>query len=82
MNRTTFTTVAVDMALWVFSIVIGLAFDFEGAMKLVLSKRRLALLGVSSVDDFSSGTVIFVGLTEISGGLAIIVPAVLGMPLR
>ena len=79
-NRTTFTTVAVDMALWVFSIVIGLAFAFEGAMKLVLSKRRLALLGVSSVDESGSGTVIFVGLTEISGGLAIIVPAVLGMP--
>jgi hypothetical protein len=79
-NRTTVTDVAVDMALWVFSIVIGLAFAFEGAMKLVVPKKRLALLGVSSVDDFSSDTVIFVGLTEISGGLAIILPAVLGTP--
>ena len=80
MNRTTVTNVAVDVALWVLSIVIGLAVACEGAMKLVVSKSRLALLGVSSVDDFSSGTVIFVGVTEILGGLAIILPAVFGMP--
>ena len=82
MNRTTATNVEVSVALWVFSIVMGLAFAVDGAMKLVVSKKRLALRGASWVDDFSSGTVIFVGLTEITGGLAIILPAVLGIPAR
>jgi hypothetical protein len=71
-----------DVALWVFSIGMGLAFAVSGAVKLVIPKNRLALRGASWVDDFSSGTVIFVGLTEIVGGLAIVLPAVLGIPPR
>ena len=82
MNRTTATNVEVDVALWIISIGMGLAFAVAGAMKLVLSKKRLALRGASWVDDFSSGTVIFVGLTEITGGLAIIVPVLLGIASR
>lgn len=82
MNRTTATNVEVSVVLWVFSIGMGVAFAAVGAMKLVVSKRRVALRGPSWVDDFSSGTVIFVALTEITGGLAIILPAVLGSPSR
>jgi hypothetical protein len=82
MNRTTATNVVVNVALWVISIGIGLALAADGAMKLVISKKRLALRGASWVDDFSGGTVIFVGLTEITGGLAIILPAVLDIPSR
>ncbi|MCV7166140.1 DoxX family protein [Mycobacterium stomatepiae] len=50
----------------------GLVFAASGAIKLVVPKKRLALRGSSWVDDFSSGTVIFVGLTEIAGGLAML----------
>jgi hypothetical protein len=82
MNGTTATNVEVDVALWVLSIGIGVAFAASGAMKLVVSKKRLALRGTSWVADFSSGTVIFVGLTEMTGGLAITVPAVLDVPSR
>jgi uncharacterized membrane protein YphA (DoxX/SURF4 family) len=82
MNGTTAMNVEVDVALWVLSIAMGLAFAASGATKLVVSKKRLALRGESWVDDFSSGTVIFVGLTEITGGLAIILPAVLDIPCR
>jgi uncharacterized membrane protein YphA (DoxX/SURF4 family) len=82
MNGTTSTNVEVDVALWVLSIAMGLAFAGSGAMKLVVSKKRLALRGASWVDDFSSGTVIFVGLTEITGGLAIVLPVVLDIPSR
>jgi uncharacterized membrane protein YphA (DoxX/SURF4 family) len=74
--------VEVDVTLWVLSIAMGLAFAASGAMKLVVSKKRLALRGESWVDDFSSSTVIFVGLTEITGGLAIILPVVLDIPSR
>ncbi len=82
MNGTTAMNEEVDVALWVLSIAMGLAFAASGAMKLVVSKKRLALRGESWVDDFSSGTVIFVGLTEITGGLAIILPVVLDIPSR
>jgi uncharacterized membrane protein YphA (DoxX/SURF4 family) len=82
MNGTTATNVEVDVALWVLSIAMGLAFAGSGAMKLVVPKKRLALRGASWVDDFSSGTVIFVGLTEITGGLAIVLPVVLDIPSR
>jgi DoxX-like family len=82
MNRVTAANVEVDVALWVVSIGMGLAFAADGAMKLVVSKKRLALRGGSWVDDFSSGRVIFVSLTEITGGLAIVLPAALGIPSR
>jgi uncharacterized membrane protein YphA (DoxX/SURF4 family) len=82
MNGTTSTNVEVDVALWVLSIAMGLAFAGSGAMKLVVPKKRLALRGASWVHDFSSGTVIFVGLTEITGGLAIVLPVVLDIPSR
>ncbi|MCV7029944.1 DoxX family protein [Mycobacterium sherrisii] len=65
------------MVLWVVSAVIGLAFAACGVVKLVVPKRRLALRGSSWVNEFSSTTVVFVGLTEIAGGLAMLSPAVL-----
>ncbi|BBY25680.1 hypothetical protein MSTO_58850 [Mycobacterium stomatepiae] len=60
------------MPLWVVGVGMGLVFAASGAIKLVVPKKRLALRGSSWVDDFSSGTVIFVGLTEIAGGLAML----------
>ena len=70
------------MVLWFVSIGMGLAFAAVGAMKLVLSKKRLVLQGAGWIEDFSSGTVRFVGLTEMVGGLAIILPAVIDIPSR
>jgi hypothetical protein len=77
MNGTIATTVEVNVALWVVSTGMGAVFAASGAMKLVIPKKRLALRGSSWVNDFSSATVIFVGLTEIAGGLAMFLPAVL-----
>lgn len=77
MNGTAVTNVGVDVVLWVVSAVIGLAFAACGVVKLVVPKRRLALRGSSWVNEFSSTTVVFVGLTEIAGGLAMLSPAVL-----
>ena len=78
----TSTNVEVDVALWVVSMGMGLAFTAAGAMKLVLPKEHLVLRGARWVQDFSSGTVKFVGFTEMLGGLAIILPAVLDIPSR
>jgi hypothetical protein len=77
MNGTAATNVEVNVALWVVSSGIGLVFAASGAMKSVVPKKRLALRGSSWVDDFNSSTVVFVGLTEITGGLAMLSPAVL-----
>jgi hypothetical protein len=82
MNGTTATNAEVNVALWVVSIGMGLAFAAAGATKLVLSKRQLVLRGAGWVEDFSSGTVRFVGFTEMMGGLAIILLAVLDVPRR
>jgi DoxX-like family len=82
MNGMTATNVDVNMAFWVVSIGMGLAFAAAGAMKLVVSKKQLALHGARWTEDFSSVTVRFVGFTEMMGGLAIIIPAVLDIPPR
>jgi hypothetical protein len=81
MNGAGATNVQVNVALWFVSIAMGLAFAGAGVMKLVLSKKRL-VRGASWIEDFSSGTVRFVGLTEMMGGAAIILPAVTNIPSR
>jgi uncharacterized membrane protein YphA (DoxX/SURF4 family) len=82
LNGAIVANVQVDVALWVVSIGIGVALVTSGAMKLVISKRRPGTAGASWVDDFSWSTVILVGLTEMTGGLLIILPAVLDIPSR
>lgn len=68
------------MASWVISFGMGLAIAAVGAMKLVVSKEQLALRGAGWVHTLSSGTVRFVGFTELAGGLAMILPPVLDVP--
>lgn len=73
-------TVEADVALWLVSIGMGLAFIAVGAMKLLVSKEQLVQRGAGWVCDFSSGTVRFVAFTEMVGGLGMIVPVLLGSP--
>jgi hypothetical protein len=77
MNEMTGANVELNVAFWVVSTAVALVFAASGAIKLLIPKRILALRGSGWVNDFSSGTVIFVGLTEIIGGLAMLVPPVL-----
>jgi DoxX-like family len=82
MNGTTVANVQVNVALWIVSIGMGLALTLAGAMKVVVSKKHLVLLGAGWVEDFWSGTVRFVGFTELVGGLAIFLPALMVIPSR
>jgi hypothetical protein len=82
MNGTTVANVEVNVALWIVSIGMGLALTLAGAMKVVVSKKHLVLLGAGWVEDFWSGTVRFVGFTELVGGLAIFLPALMVIPSR
>ena len=82
MNGAAATNVEVNVALWIVSIGMGFAFAIAGVTKLVASKKSLTLRGASWIKDFSPRTVKFVGLTEIMGGLAIILPPVMDIPSR
>jgi hypothetical protein len=68
---------ALNVVSWIISIGLALVLAADGAMKLALSKEQLALRGAIWADDFGSGTVIFVGMTEWLGGLGMILPAAL-----
>jgi DoxX-like family len=80
MNRVLARNVEVDVAFWVVSFGMGLVIAAVGAMKLLVSKEQLALRGAGWVHTLSSGTVRFVGLTEVVGGLAMIVPPLMHVP--
>jgi len=69
-----------NVASWIVSIGLALAFAVLGAMKLALSKEHLVLRGADWADDFGPGTVRFVGMTEVLGALGMILPAVLDIP--
>jgi DoxX-like family len=71
-----------NVALWVVSIAMGVAFAAVGAMKLLVSKKRLLRRGAGWVEDFSSGAIRFVGFTELLGGLALLLPVALDAPPR
>jgi hypothetical protein len=79
-NRVVPKNVKLIVAFLVIRIGLGLAFAAVGAMKLVVSKEQLALRGAGWVDNLSSGTVRFVGLTEIAGGLGMTLPVILDVP--
>jgi hypothetical protein len=68
------------VAFWVVSFGMGLAIAAVGAMKLIVSKEQLALRGAGWVHTLRSGTVRFVGFTELVGGLAMILPPVMDVP--
>jgi protein-S-isoprenylcysteine O-methyltransferase Ste14 len=60
----------------------GFALALAGVTKLVASQKSLTLRGAGWIKRFSPGTVKFVALTEIMGGLAIILPPMLDIPSR
>jgi hypothetical protein len=74
MNGPTRTNVQVNVALWLISLGMGLAIAAAGAMKLLVSKTQLLRWGAGWVEDFGSGAIKFMGLTELLGGAAIMLP--------
>ncbi|MEE6179353.1 DoxX family protein [Mycobacterium sp. 050134] len=71
---------AMGVALLVLSTGLAAGFAAAGTMKLVLSRSQLALRGASWAADFGSGTVRFVGLTELVGAMGILVPVIVSIP--
>ena len=67
-----------SIALWIVAGVLALAFLAAGLMKVSQPKEKLAA-SMGWVDDFSPGTVKFIGTMEILGAIGLILPAATGI---
>ncbi|BAK34708.1 hypothetical protein MLP_16940 [Microlunatus phosphovorus NM-1] len=67
-----------NIALWIVAGVLALAFLAAGLMKVSQPKEKLAA-SMGWVDDFSPGTVKFIGTMEILGAIGLILPAATGI---
>lgn len=65
-----------NIALWIIASVLAAVFLMAGLMKATRPKEKLAPT-MGWVEDFSAGTVKFVGIMEILGAIGLILPAAL-----
>jgi uncharacterized membrane protein YphA (DoxX/SURF4 family) len=69
-----------NLALWIVTVVLAIAFLASGIIKLNMSKNKIKdTPGGEWVEDFSSRAVKGVGVLEILAAIGLIVPAVLGI---
>ncbi len=66
-----------DIALWVVQSILGLAFLIFGSTKAFLYEKAKA--SMSWVKDSSKNKVTFIGISELLGGLGLIVPSFTGI---
>ncbi|MCU1643001.1 MAG: DoxX family protein [Nocardia sp.] len=67
-----------NVALWIVASVLGVAFVLAGAMKSTQPKEKLAEK-MPWVQDVSTGTLRLIGITELLGGLGLVLPAWTGI---
>lgn len=67
-----------NVFLWIVQAVLAAAFGMAGLMKLTQPKDKLRPK-LPWVEDFSVGTVRFIGLVELLGALGLILPAATGI---
>ena len=65
------------IALWILQGLAAAAFVMAGLMKITSPIDELAANGMSFVNSFSEGTVRFIGISEVLGGIGLILPALL-----
>lgn len=65
--------------LWFVQVVLAVFFAAIGIMKVRGTKDQL-LLRLKWVEDFSPGTLHFIGVVEILGAIGLVLPAVKGVP--
>ncbi len=67
-----------NIALWIVAVLLAGVFLMAGAMKATRPKEKLAP-SLPWVEDFSAGTVRFIGVVEVLGAIGLILPAALGI---
>ncbi|MEM9337751.1 MAG: DoxX family protein [Bacteroidota bacterium] len=65
------------IALWVAQGLLAAAFIIGGFMKITSPIEELAANGMGFVNSFSEGTVRFIGISELLGGIGLLLPALL-----
>jgi uncharacterized membrane protein YphA (DoxX/SURF4 family) len=65
-----------NLALWIFAIVLAVAFAGSGVMKLVVPKDKLVTSGQGWAQDVSPANSRLIGLVEVLGAAELILPAV------
>ena len=69
-----------NVVLWVLQGVLAAMFLTAGLMKSTQAKDKL-VKNLPWVEDFSAGTVRFIGVMELLAAIGLIVPAVTGVPV-
>lgn len=62
-----------DIALWIASGLLAAAYVFAGINKATQPKAKLAT-SLPWTEDFSAGTIKFIGIAELLGGIGLILP--------
>lgn len=65
----------IHIALWVAQGLLAVAFILSGVMKITSPIEEIAANGMTFVDHFSEGMVRFIGISEVLGGLGLILPS-------
>jgi len=81
MNDTTKTSKAMNISLWIAQGLMAAMFLMAGATKTFQPIEALAE-SMPWVNDVSSGLVRFIGISEVLGGIGIILPAILRIKPR
>jgi hypothetical protein len=68
-----------NIALWIVSSVLALAFGFAGASKLSQSRDALAKRGMAYVEELTDRQVKLIGTAEVLGAVGLIVPVGTGI---
>jgi uncharacterized membrane protein YphA (DoxX/SURF4 family) len=66
-----------NIVLWIIQILLALLFVFAGGMKLVMSTEALIAMGPPDQIVFPGWFYKFIGLCELLGGLALVLPGLL-----
>ncbi|HVI01713.1 MAG TPA: DoxX family protein [Enhygromyxa sp.] len=66
-----------NIALWIVQAVLAAVFLFAGGMKLMMPIEDLVANGMNAFEGGSVALVRFIGLSEVAGGLGLILPAAL-----
>ena len=67
-----------NVVLWIVQAILAVAFVLAGVMKSTQPKEKLQP-NLPWVEDFSLGTIRLIGVTELLGGIGLILPAVTGI---
>jgi uncharacterized membrane protein YphA (DoxX/SURF4 family) len=71
--------VAVDVLVWVLTVVVAAVFLFAGVQKLTRPKAALVASGLAALDDYSTPQIKALGLAEVLGAVGLVLPAATGV---